>query len=62
MARDHPFEEVTHTEFVKHRLEPLTPFLTWRGLEEAVPTLHCLTSQGQEPPLRRIQHLRPLRP
>ena len=62
MARGHPFEEATHTESVKHRLEPLTPFLTWRKLEEAVPTLHYLTSQGQEPPLRKIQHLRTLRP
>ncbi|RVW75844.1 hypothetical protein CK203_055120 [Vitis vinifera] len=36
MARGHPFEEATHTESVKHRLEPLTPFLTWRKLEEAI--------------------------
>ncbi|RVW22596.1 Retrovirus-related Pol polyprotein from transposon 17.6 [Vitis vinifera] len=58
---DHPFEEVTHTKPVEHRPEPLTLFLTWHGLEEVIPTLHCLAIQGQEPPLHRIQHLRPPR-
>ena len=62
MPRAHPFEEATHTEPVKHKPEPLATFLTWRGLEEAIPTLHCLAIRGQEPSLRRIRHLRPLRP
>ncbi|RVW66911.1 hypothetical protein CK203_064085 [Vitis vinifera] len=47
---------------MEHRPEPLTPFLTWRGLEKAILTLHCLTIRGQEPHLRRIRHLRPPRP
>ena len=41
---------------------PLTPFRKWRALEEAIPTLHCLASRGQEPPLLRIRHFRPQRP
>ena len=42
--------------------EPLTPFLIWQALEEAISTLHCLAIQGQKPSLRRIRHLRPPRP
>ena len=59
---DHPFEEATPTELEEHRPEPFTPFLTWRKLEEAIPTLHSLASRGQEPALLKIRHLRPLRP
>ena len=47
---------------MRPRPEPHTPFVTWRGLEEAIQTLHCLASPGQEPPLREILHLRPPRP
>ena len=47
---------------LKRRPTPLTPFLTWHALEEAIPSLHYLASRGQEPHLLRIQHLRPPRP
>ena len=40
---------------------PLTSFLPWRALEEAIPTLQYLASPGQEPSLLKI-HLRPLMP
>ncbi|RVW27361.1 Gag-Pol polyprotein [Vitis vinifera] len=46
----------------KRQPTPLTPFRTWRTLEEAIPTLHCLAHHGQEPPLRGIRHLKPPRP
>ncbi|RVW57917.1 hypothetical protein CK203_066008 [Vitis vinifera] len=47
MACSHPFEEATHTKSVEHRPEPFTPFLTWCGLEEVVPTFRCLASQAK---------------
>ncbi|KAL6315875.1 hypothetical protein AAG906_012211 [Vitis piasezkii] len=59
---DTPTSIVTHIEPMEHIPEPLTPFLTWHGLEEAIPTLHRLAIRGQEPPLRGIRQLKPPRP
>ena len=50
------------TNHSKRRPTPLTPFRTWHAVEEAIPTLHCLVSWGQEPPLLRIRHFRPSSP
>ncbi|RVW22739.1 hypothetical protein CK203_099374 [Vitis vinifera] len=56
MPRDHPLKTGPTPP------KPLTPFLTWRALEEAILTLHCLASRGQEPSLHGIRHLKPSRP
>ncbi|RVW18745.1 hypothetical protein CK203_098125 [Vitis vinifera] len=40
-APHHPFEDGPTPP------KPLTPFLTWRALEEAILTLHCLAAEAK---------------